>query len=71
MTENYSGRFLEEWADDWITDELAMCFSHYDVYEGIGFRKLEVFPTLWDEWNPCLVLVKSVTPLDSNALLII
>lgn len=27
-------------------------------YEGVGFRRLEVFPTLWDEWNPCLVLVK-------------
>ncbi|MGO2744723.1 MAG: GNAT family N-acetyltransferase, partial [Lacticaseibacillus paracasei] len=21
---------------------------------------LEVFPTLWDAWNPCLVLVKKL-----------
>ena len=27
-------------------------------YEGMGFYRLEVFPTLWDAWNPCLVLVK-------------
>ena len=29
-------------------------------YESMGFRKLETFPTLWDEWNPCLVLIRSV-----------
>ena len=26
-------------------------------YEAMGFRALEVFPTLWDAWNPCLVMV--------------
>ena len=34
---------------------------HFDrtrlFYEAMGFRALEVFPTLWDEWNPCLVMV--------------
>ncbi|OSP57565.1 GNAT family N-acetyltransferase, partial [Enterococcus faecium] len=25
-----------------------------------GFSRLEVFPNLWDEWNPCLVLVKKL-----------
>ena len=29
-------------------------------YESVGFIRLEVFPTLWDEWNPCLVLVKPI-----------
>lgn len=29
-------------------------------YEAQGFKKLEVFPTLWDEHNPCLLLVKSL-----------
>ncbi|MFG1485123.1 GNAT family N-acetyltransferase [Halobacteriovorax sp. RZ-1] len=29
-------------------------------YEALGFKKLEVFPTLWDEHNPCLLLVKSL-----------
>ncbi|MFG1591941.1 GNAT family N-acetyltransferase [Halobacteriovorax sp. CON-3] len=29
-------------------------------YEVLGFKKLEVFPTLWDEHNPCLLLVKSL-----------
>ncbi len=39
-------------------------YEEYDqtvaFYKGIGFKKLEVFPTLWDEWNPCLILVKKV-----------
>ena len=36
-------------------------YEEYDrtrlFYEAMGFRALEVFPTLWDEWNPCLVMV--------------
>ena len=39
-------------------------YPEYDrtrlFYESLGFRKLETFPTLWDEWNPCLVLIRSV-----------
>lgn len=39
-------------------------YEEYDrtrlFYESLGFRKLEVFPTLWDEWNPCLVLIQKV-----------
>ena len=39
-------------------------YDEYDqtrlFYESLGFRKLEVFPTLWDEWNPCLILVMAV-----------
>jgi len=27
-------------------------------YKGVGFIPLEVFPTLWDEKNPCLLMVK-------------
>lgn len=41
--------------------------GHYDeydqtrlFYESLGFRKLEVFPTLWDPHNPCLILIMSV-----------
>lgn len=37
-------------------------YAEYDrtrlFYEAMGFRALEVFPTLWDEWNLCLVMVK-------------
>jgi len=29
-------------------------------YEGVGFKPLEEFPTLWNEANPCLLMVKSV-----------
>ncbi len=31
-----------------------------EFYTSQGFTPLEVFPTLWDEWNPCLVLVKAL-----------
>lgn len=26
-------------------------------YRSLGFVDLEVFPALWDPWNPCLILV--------------
>jgi ribosomal protein S18 acetylase RimI-like enzyme len=29
-------------------------------YEAIGFLPLEVFPTLWGEGNPCLLMVKGL-----------
>ena len=39
--------------------------GHYDEYDitnkfymSMGYKKLECFPTLWDEWNPCQVYVK-------------
>lgn len=39
-------------------------YKEYDqtiqFYEAMGFKRLEVFPNLWDEWNPCLLLVKSL-----------
>lgn len=42
----------------------AGCCREYDAtrtfYERMGFRALEVFPTLWDESNPCLVMVMAL-----------
>ena len=39
-------------------------YEEYDqtisFYKKMGFSKLEVFPTLWDPWNPCLVMVKAL-----------
>jgi ribosomal protein S18 acetylase RimI-like enzyme len=29
-------------------------------YEAIGFESIEVFPTLWDEGNPCLLMLKQI-----------
>ena len=26
----HSGRFIEEWAEKWITEKLSLCFSHYN-----------------------------------------
>lgn len=31
-----------------------------DFYEKMGFKELECFPTLWDEWNPCQIYIKSL-----------
>lgn len=40
------------------------CYEEYDrtnaFYRSVGFRELECFPTLWDEWNPCQVFVMAV-----------
>lgn len=39
-------------------------YKEYDqtiyFYKNIGFSKLEVFPELWDEWNPCLIMIKAL-----------
>ncbi len=39
-------------------------YKEYDqtsaFYKRMGFRELECFPTLWDEWNPCQIYVMSV-----------
>ena len=29
-------------------------------YKAMGFYELEVFPNIWDEWNPCQVYVKPI-----------
>ena len=29
-------------------------------YLSLGFREFEVFPKLWDEWNPCQVYVMAL-----------
>ena len=39
-------------------------YPEYDAtnrfYLRCGFKEFEVFPTLWDEWNPCQVYVMAV-----------
>ena len=36
-------------------------YKEYDItnnfYKSVGYKELECFPTLWDEWNPCQVYV--------------
>lgn len=36
-------------------------YDNYDntnkFYTSLGFKEFEIFPTLWDEWNPCQVYV--------------
>lgn len=37
-------------------------YKEYDItnafYQSVGYKELECFPTLWDEWNPCQIYVK-------------
>ena len=39
-------------------------YEEYDrtnlFYISLGFKELEVFPTLWDEWNPCQVYIMNL-----------
>lgn len=39
-------------------------YEEYDItncfYEKMGFRELECLPTLWDEWNPCQIYIRTV-----------
>ena len=39
-------------------------YAEYDAtnrfYLALGFKELEVFPTLWDEWNPCQIYVMAI-----------
>ena len=39
-------------------------YPEYDqtilFYEKMGFSKLEVFPQMWDPWNPCLIMIKKI-----------
>ena len=30
-------------------------------YQDQGFKKLEIFPRLWDSHNPCMVLIKKIS----------
>ena len=39
-------------------------YEEYDktnqFYLSLGFKELEVFPTLWDEWNPCQIYIMAL-----------
>ena len=39
-------------------------YDEYDktnmFYISLGFKEFEVFPTLWDEWNPCQIYIMSL-----------
>lgn len=39
-------------------------YEEYDrtnqFYLSLGFKEFEVFPTLWDAWNPCQIYVMSL-----------
>ena len=68
------GRALFEHARD-VARQMGYSFmqvktvqmGRYEIYDrtnrfyiAMGFKELEVFPTLWDEWNPCQVYVMAL-----------
>lgn len=40
-------------------------YEEYDntnkFYISLGFKEFEVFPSLWDEWNPCQIYVMALS----------
>jgi len=60
--------FAEEYAKDKGYSYMqvkTVAFGHYKsydktnrFYQSVGFEPIEIFPTLWDEHNPCLLYVK-------------
>lgn len=70
-----TGKALISWAKDFcrkkgyaLLQVKTLDGSHPDpgyartraFYKAMGFHELECFPTLWDEENPCLVMVQSL-----------
>ena len=43
-------------------------YESYDrtnrFYLSLGFKELEVLPTLWDEWNPCQIYIMALEKRD-------
>lgn len=39
-------------------------YKEYDdtnrFYQSLGFKELEVFPSLWDEWSPCQIYIMAI-----------
>jgi GNAT superfamily N-acetyltransferase len=72
---NGVGRALLECVEAWLRDEGAAflqaktlaptaAYEPYErtrrFYEAMGFTPLEIFPTLWDVKNPCLMMIKAL-----------
>ena len=56
------GRKLFETARE--TAKRSGYYEDYDAtnlfYLSLGFKEFEVFPNLWDEWNPCQIYVMAL-----------
>jgi GNAT superfamily N-acetyltransferase len=78
------GRLLIERSETWLIDQ-EVAYLHvktlgpsrpdpgYEItrafYQAIGFEPLEEFKQIWDENNPCLVLVKKLSRSETGSQL--
>ncbi|MCL2355876.1 MAG: hypothetical protein FWC70_01795, partial [Defluviitaleaceae bacterium] len=53
---------VKSWGDnpDVFLDEPCHLNLGLYTYLAQGFRPVEVFPTVWDEANPCLFMIKCI-----------
>jgi ribosomal protein S18 acetylase RimI-like enzyme len=64
LCEDYCRRNGHEYLTVKTVDESAGYESYAKTrrfYLAMGFKPLEVFPLLWDESNPCLMMMKNIT----------
>lgn len=71
---NGIGKSLFEYAKNIISDKgypfiqvKTVQMGKYESYDktnkfyiALGFKEFEIFPTLWDEWNPCQIYVMAL-----------
>lgn len=51
-------RLILEALPDWFGIPEAR--EEYIAERSLGFKEFEVFPTLWDEWNPCQIYIMNL-----------
>lgn len=69
-TNNYKNAIifgLPESQEEYVQDSIRRPFFYARTnektnkfYLSLGFKELEIFPDLWDKWNPCQIYIMAV-----------
>lgn len=69
-TNNYKNAIifgLPESQEEYVQDSIRRPFfcartneKTNKFYLSLGFKELEIFPDLWDKWNPCQIYIMAV-----------
>ena len=58
---------LPESQEEYVQDSVRKTFfcartneKTNKFYLSLGFKELEIFPDLWDKWNPCQIYIMAV-----------